>query len=93
MTGDRGEGGADTPAPYVLAHVRDALATDPRVSELGVELMIAQGTLVLTGRVASDALRTAAAEVAQEQAPGFEIRNELDVVDSAARPADPEQLR
>ncbi len=93
MTREPDAEGAATPAPYVLAHVRDALATDPRVSELGVELTIAQGTLVLTGRVASEALRAAAGQVASEQAPDFEIRNDLDVVDPGSRPADPEPLR
>jgi osmotically-inducible protein OsmY len=82
----------DTPAAYVIAHVREALATDARVAELGIELTIAAGTLVLTGRVGSEELRAAAADVAAAHADGLEVRNDLDVVEGDAPPAAPEVL-
>lgn len=82
-----------TPDQYVIAHVRDGLATDPRVVELGIEVEVANGSLVLLGRVGSTALWAAAAEVAAELAPGFTVRNELEVVDLESRPTAPEQLR
>lgn len=81
-----------TPEPYVVAHVREALATDARVSELGLEVTVAGRTLVLTGRVGSEQLRAAAAEVAAAHAPDLEVRNDLEVVDVDARPASPERL-
>ena len=77
---------------YVIAHVREALATDARVAELGLELTIAAGTLVLTGRVGSASLREAAGEVARAHAGGLDVRNDLDVVEADARPATPERL-
>jgi osmotically-inducible protein OsmY len=82
-----------TPDQYVIAHVRDGLATDPRVVELGIDVEVANGSLVLLGRVGSSELRDAAAEVAAELAPGYAIRNELEVVDLTSPPAAPEQLR
>jgi osmotically-inducible protein OsmY len=78
---------------YVVAHVHDALATDGRVAELGIEVTRTGSTLVLLGRVASTAQREAATVVAAEHAPGFEIRNELEVVDHDTAPAPPERLR
>ena len=83
----------DAVAPaYVIAHVREALATDARVAELGLELTIAAGTLVLTGRVGSAAQRDAAGEVARAHADGLDVRNDLDVVEADAPPATPEHL-
>ena len=81
-----------TPDAYVIAHVREALARDPRVCELGVELTIAAGSLVLTGRVGSEELRRAAGEVARAHGAGLEVRNDLDVVEVDAPPAAPEHL-
>ena len=81
-----------TPDAYVIAHVREAMATDPRVAELGIEMTIAAGTLVLTGRVDSVQLRDAAAEVASAHAPDLEVRNDLDVIDDGAAPSPPEHL-
>ena len=82
-----------TPDQYVNAHVRDALATDPRVVELRIVVEVANGSLVLLGRVGTTALCEAAAEVAAQLAPGYAIRNELEVVDLISPPAAPEQLR
>ena len=81
-----------TPEAYVIAHVREAMATDPRVAELGIDMIIAAGTLVLTGRVDSAQLREAAAEVARAHAPDLEVRNDLEVIDDGAAPAAPEHL-
>ncbi|HEY9556761.1 MAG TPA: hypothetical protein VIR58_08500 [Acidimicrobiales bacterium] len=85
-----------TPDAYVIAHVREALATDERVAELGIELTIASSTLVLNGRVASTAQRDAATAVATEllaaQLPDLEVRNDLEVVDADAGPAGPEHV-
>lgn len=83
---------SSTPDPYVIAHVREALAADERVAELGIEMTVAAGTLVLTGRVSSHAQRDACTDVARANAAELEVRNDLDVVDSDAPPAAPEHL-
>ncbi len=86
---------ASVPATYVLAHVREGLACDGRVTELGIEVEVVDSrrTVVLMGRVATEALREAAAEVAAERAPGWEIRNDLEVLDLQGPPTTPEKLR
>ncbi len=80
------------PDAYVVAHVREALATDHRVAELGIDVTASGGTLVLLGRVSSAKQREEAGVVAAELAPGFEVRNELEVVDATAPPNAPEVL-
>lgn len=85
--------GAAVPDPYLVAHVREALASDGRVGELGIDVERTGDALVLLGRVASAGQREAAAVVAAEQAPGLRICNELEVVDAVAPPSPPEQLR
>lgn len=81
-----------TPEPYVVAHVREALATDPRVAALGLEVVATSGVLVLLGRVGTEQQRAGAGEVAVDAAPGYAIRNDLEVVDVSAPPAPPEHL-
>lgn len=83
------------PATYVLAHVREGLAADGRVTELGIEVEVvdARRTVVLMGTVGDATVRDAAAEVAAERAPGWEVRNDLEVLDLHAPPTAPEQLR
>ena len=85
-TGDR------APDAYVVAHVREALASDGRVAELGLDVTVSGDTVVLLGRVSSAAQRDDAAAIAAERAPGYAVRNELEVVDASAPPAPPERL-
>ena len=80
------------PDEYVIAHVREGLAGDGRVAELGLEVTVAGGAIVLHGRVSSAAQREQAAAVAADRAPGYAVRNELEVVDASAPPAAPERL-
>jgi osmotically-inducible protein OsmY len=81
-----------TPDAYVIVHLRDALAADERVAELGIEMTVAAGTLVLTGRVSSHAQRDACTDVARANCADLQVRNDLDVVEIDAPPAAPEHL-
>ena len=75
---------ADRPAdldPYLPEHVRDALANDPRVGELGVQVVSRGGSLVLSGTVASSARQAAAAEIARLLAPDLLVIDETVVAD------------
>lgn len=92
MTRPRRSEGVDTVPEYVVAHVHEALATDPRVLDQGIEVVAAAGTVVLMGRVFSQRQHDAAAEVAAEQAPGFAIRNDLEVLDQPSSPGPVEHL-
>ena len=82
---------AHQPDAYVVAHVREALASDPRTNELHVEVTLAGNRIFLTGEVASDESRRAVAEVVEELAPDREVRNETSVPPLAA-PEEPEEL-
>ena len=68
------------PAEYVVGHVQDALAHDPRTTELGVVVVLSGDRAMLTGTVASAAQRDAIGQVAAEVAVGYEVVNDVAVV-------------
>jgi osmotically-inducible protein OsmY len=67
--------------PYLPERVRDALANDPRVGELGVHVVIRDGMLILSGTVGSSARQVAAADIARDLAPGHLVVDEIVVAD------------
>lgn len=77
---------------YVVAHVHEALTTDPRVMDQGIEVVAAGDTVVLLGRVFSRAQADAAGDVACDHAPGYRVRNDLEVLDHPAPPGPAERL-
>lgn len=68
---------------YVIEHVRQALATDPRTSVQGLKVTCHGDSVVVAGTVASEARREAVGEVAAEIATAFRVSNEIVVVDAA----------
>lgn len=64
---------------YLAEHVRDALAHDARVADLGISVTVEPGTVRLSGEVATDERRDAAALVAGEILAGRQVRNEVTV--------------
>ncbi len=64
---------------YLAQHVTDALAQDPRVADLGISVTVEPGSVRLSGQVATEERRDAAALVAQETLAGHEIHNEITV--------------
>jgi hypothetical protein len=66
--------------PYLAEQVRDALAQDPRVGELGVDVVVDGETVTLSGTVASAESREAVADVARELLPERRVRNETATV-------------
>ncbi|MDQ3990900.1 MAG: BON domain-containing protein [Actinomycetota bacterium] len=81
----------DDAPEYLLAHIREALATDHRVGELNVDVALAGERLFLTGDVASDELRAAIGDVVREVAPDMDVHNEVNVV-HPSEPTQPEAL-
>jgi hypothetical protein len=71
------------PQEYLVHHIQDALATDPRARELGVDVQVAGDRVVLTGTAATPAQRASIAEVVSELADGYEIVNEMTVLSAA----------
>jgi osmotically-inducible protein OsmY len=76
---------------YLVAHLQEALAADPRTEELGIEVTVAGSTVVLSGTVATAQRREAVAAVAREALREHEIRNEVTVAE-LTEPADTERL-
>ena len=74
------------PEPYLAEHVRDALARDPRLSELHVDVTITSGKVVLTGMVGSEERRAHLTTVAKEVLPDREVVNDTTIEAPAAGP-------
>jgi hypothetical protein len=71
--------------PYLVQHIQDALASDPRARELGVDAQVVGDHVVLTGTVATPDLREAIGVVVgevveREGGADFDVVNELDVM-------------
>jgi hypothetical protein len=73
MSEERDDSGQ--PEAYLAAHVREALATDPRVSELGLQVRIVSGRVFVHGVVPTNERRDAISVVVAELLPELEIHN------------------
>jgi osmotically-inducible protein OsmY len=67
------------PDAYLAEHVRDAMAKDPRLSELHVDVTITPGKVFLTGTVGSDERRTYLTTVVQGVLPDREVVNDTTI--------------
>jgi osmotically-inducible protein OsmY len=65
---------------YLAQHIKDALANDPEVGELGVEVTVEANTVILAGPVTTEQRRSAAYRVVRKMAPDAEVVERLDVV-------------
>ncbi len=74
-------GGSEPPPGYTEAHVAEALATDPRVSALGIEVSIRAREVFLSGDVGTAERKDAVAEVVGELLPGYRIHNDTSTRD------------
>jgi osmotically-inducible protein OsmY len=66
---------------YIAGQVERALAQDERTHELGVQVEVDGGVVVLRGEVAGEQRQRLVAQVATEAAPGLAIRNEVSVTE------------
>ncbi|MDQ4089519.1 MAG: BON domain-containing protein [Actinomycetota bacterium] len=64
------------PEDYTVQRLRDALAADERVGEMGVQVHLAAGKVFLTGQVTTEERRQAVSAVAGEVLPDYEIHND-----------------
>jgi osmotically-inducible protein OsmY len=74
------------PEDYAIQRVRDALAADERVAEMGVQVRTVAGKVFLTGQVATPERQQAVGEVAAEVLPDYEVHNETVVTTVAGEP-------
>ncbi|MGQ4600754.1 BON domain-containing protein [Nocardia sp. R6R-6] len=70
---------------YIVAHLRRALAEDPRTAELGVQVTIRGDVVVLGGEVSSEERKQQMETIVREQLPHARIHNDVHVT----RPAPP----
>ncbi|HEU5474974.1 MAG TPA: BON domain-containing protein [Actinophytocola sp.] len=83
----------DQDAPqYRAARLRQALAEDPRTTELGVRVTVRGEHVLLSGQVVSEQRRDELARVLAEIAPNLEIYNDVRVT-NAGEPSGREDLR
>jgi hypothetical protein len=84
----------DDPGPYLVAHLTELLATDPRVSQPGLEVVAEPNRLILRGAVPSRAQREGALEVVREQAGDLPVECALEVLEDEPADVDaPERLQ
>lgn len=71
---------AAEPHEYVVERLHQALAEDPAVHELGVQVTVAAGNQVfLSGHVGTPERREAISEVARRVLPEYEVHNQTTV--------------
>ena len=71
---------------YLIERIHEALATDPRVNELELEVSVAAGRVYVTGTVASQERQEAVADVVAELAPDRDVHNQTTVVHLSSEP-------
>jgi osmotically-inducible protein OsmY len=74
------------PEDYAIQRLRDALASDERIAEMGVQVRTVAGKVFLTGQVATDERRQAIGALATEVLPDYEVHNETVVTVVADQP-------
>jgi osmotically-inducible protein OsmY len=81
----------EEPDQYLIERVREAMAEDPRVGELYVQVSIVAGKVVLSGTVATAERKEAMTELVHELLPGHEVHN-LTTVSSLSEPPESERI-
>lgn len=78
MTLDR-----ESPSEYLVGHIEDALARDPRIAEQGlhVELPAGETTVVVTGTITSTQHRAHIVDLITELMPGHRVSDRTTVAD------------
>jgi hypothetical protein len=84
------------PIDDILLHVRDTLATDGRVGELGLEVQCEDDVVVVRGAISTEARRVGVhplvVEVLREYECVLPVRDDTHVPSAAAPDREPEQL-
>jgi osmotically-inducible protein OsmY len=81
----------EEPKQYVIERVHRALAEDPRVGELNVDVTLAGGRVFLTGDVPTQERKDAISSLVGELLPDHEVCNETSVA-TLAPAGDPEDI-
>lgn len=82
------------PAPpqYLAGHIHEALAQDPRVNQLDLNVSIANGRVFISGDVPTAERQAAITEVVADMCAEYTVCNETTVTELAPAPTQSEQL-
>jgi osmotically-inducible protein OsmY len=83
---------SDESPQYRVAHIRRALAEDPRTAEMGVRVNVRGDQVHLSGEVATEQRRADLERVLAEVVPDAAVSNDVRVSDTR-EPARREELR
>jgi hypothetical protein len=75
---------------YLIPRVTEALAEDPRVSELELDVELHGDTVVVGGVVPTEDRRRGVDLVLEERFPGLRARNEVTVLEPSGPPTEEE---
>ena len=78
---------ATEPESYRVQRLREALAQDPRVGALDVQVHVVAGKVFLTGSTATQQRLDSVTAVATEVLPDHDVHNEMVVAELADLPA------
>src|SRR5207237_428753 len=70
----------EEPDDYLIGHVRETLAHDPRVNEMNIEVAVSGDGVFLSGSVPTEERRQAVSRVVAELLPEHEVHNQVTVV-------------
>jgi len=76
----------DAEQRYLPEHLHEALLADHRVGEQDLQVRADERCIHVTGTVATEARRDAVITVVAELAPGWDICNEVELLEVAAEP-------
>jgi hypothetical protein len=76
---------------YLGEHVRQALATDERVNEPELDVVVEVGRIIVIGVVPTEERRSAVSDVVRDCCPDLEVENRTTVADHR-RSQEPERL-
>jgi osmotically-inducible protein OsmY len=79
------------PDEYVVGHIKDALSSHPGLSELHVDVTVAQGDVYLSGELPTEDRRRTVEEVVREIVPDRKVHNGT-TVERPSRPVTAEEL-
>jgi len=81
----------EEPDDYLIGHVRETLARDPRVNEMNIEVAVSGDGVFLSGSVPTEERRQAVSRVVAELLPEHEVHNQVTVV-AVSEPTESERL-
>jgi osmotically-inducible protein OsmY len=81
----------DEPAEYVAGRLREAIAVEPDVHELGIQVQVTAGRVRVAGSASTPSQRQAITDLVHRLAPDLQVLNEVELT-STVEPDEVEDL-